>query len=111
MKAYNGHLIYEPSDLHIKIHRDGHCLICDRGLGICSVCGAGEAELGEPCKGRVTINHHNEPRCPICSTPLTYDEVDIGVGIQTENYRCGCCGWNPDQDDEQYCNYENGMEV
>lgn len=39
-------------------------------------------------------------RCPICHTDLVYDEVDIGVGIQTMNYRCGCCGWYPEQDDE-----------
>jgi len=37
--------------------------------------------------------------CPICGSDLNYDEVDIGVGIQTGNYRCDCCGWTPDSDE------------
>jgi transposase len=53
----------------------------------------------------------DEPTCPICGEPLTYDEVDIGVGIQTGNYRCDCCGWYPERDDEEYCSYATGMEV
>ena len=53
----------------------------------------------------------NEPHCPICNALLTCDEVDIGVGIQTGNYRCDCCGWYPAQDDEQYDSYKNGVEV
>jgi len=51
------------------------------------------------------------PRCPTCGELLNYDEVDICVGIQTGNYRCDCCGWNPEQDDEEYCKYATGMEV
>ena len=32
--------------------------------------------------------------CPECgSKELTFDEVDIGVGIQTGNYGCQICGW------------------
>jgi len=38
--------------------------------------------------------------CPVCGDPLNYDEVDIGVGIQRNNYRCESCGWYPKQDDE-----------
>ncbi len=53
----------------------------------------------------------NEHRCPICASLLNYDEVDIGVGIQTGNYRCDCCDWCPAQDDEQYCSYVNGVGV
>ncbi len=53
----------------------------------------------------------NEPRCPTCSGPLIYDEVDIGVGTQTGDYRCDCCSWTPEQDDEQYYSYINGVEV
>ena len=52
MKEYNKHLIYEASDPHPKIHREGHCLICDGGLGICSLCGAGERDLDKPCKSK-----------------------------------------------------------
>lgn len=40
------------------------------------------------------------PKCPICGSELSYDEVDIGVGVQTGNYRCDCCGWYPDRDDD-----------
>ena len=40
------------------------------------------------------------PTCPICCSALSYDEVDIGVGVQIGNYRCECCGWTPEQDDE-----------
>ena len=53
----------------------------------------------------------NELRCPICGALLSYDEVDIGVGIQTGNYRCDCCGWCLAQDADEYCNYATGMEV
>lgn len=48
----NGHLIYEPSDPHPKLHREGHCFVCDGGLGICSVCGRAESELSQPCEVR-----------------------------------------------------------
>jgi len=53
----------------------------------------------------------DEPICPICAELLSYDEVDIGVGIQTGNYCCDCCSWYPAQDDEEYCSYAAGMEV
>jgi len=53
----------------------------------------------------------DEMCCPICNKPLNYDEVDIGVGTQTGNYRCDCCGWCPDKDDEEYCSYATGMGV
>jgi transcription elongation factor Elf1 len=33
-------------------------------------------------------------KCPNCGEELTYDEVDIGVGVQRGNYRCDNCGWN-----------------
>lgn len=33
-------------------------------------------------------------RCPECGEDLTYDEVDIGVGIQRGNARCDECGWS-----------------
>ena len=49
MKEVNGHLIYEPKDPHPKWHKEGHCPICDGGLGICSKCGKAEIELGQPC--------------------------------------------------------------
>lgn len=45
--------------------------------------------------------------CPVCKEELSYDEVDIGVGIQTGNYRCDSCGWYPDKDDEDIYSYEN----
>ena len=53
MKDYNGHKIYESSDLHPSWHREGKCLICDGGLAICSVCGKGEVELDKPCEGSI----------------------------------------------------------
>lgn len=37
--------------------------------------------------------------CPTCDSELNYDEVDIGVGVQTGNYRCDNCGWTPEQED------------
>ena len=37
--------------------------------------------------------------CPDCGCELNYDEVDIGVGIQTGNYRCDRCGWCPERDE------------
>ena len=49
--------------------------------------------------------------CPVCASPLNYDEVDIGVGIQTGNYRCDCCGWSPEQDDEEEASYRTGHFV
>lgn len=42
------------------------------------------------------------PKCPVCDSNLSYDEVDIGVGVQTGNYRCDCCGWSPERDNEDY---------
>ena len=39
------------------------------------------------------------PVCPICGCLLDFDTVDIGVGVQTGNYQCACCGWTPDADD------------
>ena len=110
MKECNGHLIYEPFDPHPKLHREGHCLVCDKGLGIYSVCGAGEAELGDPCKIHTTA-YHDDHRCSLCGELMNYDEVDIGVGIQKGNYRCDCCGWTPEEDNEQYYSYINGVEV
>jgi len=53
----------------------------------------------------------DEPRCPICGKLLNYDVVDIGVGIQTGNYRCDCCGWCPERDDSDECSYSTGMEI
>jgi len=53
----------------------------------------------------------DEPRCPVCGEVLNYDEVDIGVGIQTGNYRCDHCGWCPDQDEDDYYREKTGMEV
>ena len=35
-----------------------------------------------------------EESCPKCGKELTCDEVDIGVGVMTGNYRCNFCGWN-----------------
>ncbi len=32
-------------------------------------------------------------QCPICDKELSFDEVDIGVGIQKGNYHCNYCGW------------------
>ena len=53
MKEYNGHKIYEPSDPHPKWHTDDtHCLICDGGLSICSVCSEFEAGLDQPCNAK-----------------------------------------------------------
>lgn len=51
MKVVNGHKVYEPKDPHPTWHRDdSHCLICDGGLSICSVCGKAEIELSvQPC--------------------------------------------------------------
>lgn len=43
-----------------------------------------------------------EPRCPDCGELCTYDEVDIGVGIQRGNVRCDSCGWMPEQDTDDY---------
>ena len=37
--------------------------------------------------------------CPDCRYELNYDEVDIGVGIQTGNYRCDYCGWWLERDE------------
>ena len=45
--------------------------------------------------------------CPICGSELSYDEVDIGVGTQTGNYRCDVCGWYPDMDDKDIYSYEH----
>lgn len=36
--------------------------------------------------------------CPKCDNELSYDEVDIGVGLMKGNYHCDVCGWT-DQDD------------
>lgn len=33
-------------------------------------------------------------KCPECNAELSYDEVDIGVGIQRGNFRCDDCGWS-----------------
>ena len=38
--------------------------------------------------------------CPVCRSILTFDEVDIGVGTLTGNYRCDSCGWFPGLDEE-----------
>lgn len=45
--------------------------------------------------------------CPICKEELNYDEVEIGVGTQTGNFRCDYCGWNPDRDDKEIWSYEH----
>ena len=39
----------------------------------------------------------NDELCPKCKTPMEYDEVDIGVGVQRGNYACANpeCGWVP----------------
>lgn len=33
-------------------------------------------------------------RCPRCNEELNCDEVDIGVGTLSGNYRCDSCGWS-----------------
>jgi hypothetical protein len=33
--------------------------------------------------------------CPECGEELDYDEVDIGVGVQRDNYFCSFCYWAP----------------
>ncbi len=48
--------------------------------------------------------------CPVCGSELDYDEVDIGVGIQTGNYRCEICGWYPARDDEDIWKEEHTEE-
>ncbi len=53
----------------------------------------------------------DEMRCPICNEILNYEEVDIGVGIQTGDYRCDHCGWHSERDEEDYYSYATGMEV
>lgn len=56
MKIINKHLIYESKDEHPKYHKEGHCIICDGGLCICSKCGAAEIELDKPCEA---YDEHN----------------------------------------------------
>jgi transcription elongation factor Elf1 len=34
--------------------------------------------------------------CPSCGAQLTFDEVDIGVGVLKGNARCEECGWEPE---------------
>jgi len=33
-------------------------------------------------------------KCPVCGKELSYDEVDIWVGVQRSNYHCDECGWS-----------------
>ena len=37
-------------------------------------------------------------KCPKCLSDLSFDEVDIGVGIQIGNLRCDYCGWTQSED-------------
>lgn len=46
------------------------------------------------------MRHDNDMDCPVCGAPCDYDEVDIGVGVQTGNYRCEACGWCPPSVDD-----------
>jgi len=50
MNELTEHKLIKPTDPHPKWHREGHCPICDGGLGICSVCGKAESELDQPCQ-------------------------------------------------------------
>lgn len=38
-------------------------------------------------------------KCPKCGSDLTYDEVDIGVGVMQGNARCDNCGWVQEEED------------
>ena len=96
------------------VNRDAGCDVRSS-----EVVGTGESGLQDRAKmglvgkmrvGGITMTD-DEMRCPICNELLNYDEVDIGVGIQTGNYRCDRCGWCPDRDDEEYCSQATGMEV
>lgn len=37
-------------------------------------------------------------RCPKCESELNFEEIDIGVGTLTGNYRCDNCGWTPESE-------------
>lgn len=37
-----------------------------------------------------------ETECPRCHCILSYDEVDIEVGVQRENFYCPNCHWTPE---------------
>ena len=42
------HDLHRPGDHgHTDYELEGHCMICDGGLGICKVCGLAECELDE----------------------------------------------------------------
>ena len=43
-----GHILLTPKTCDCG-GRTGNCPVCDWGLGVCSVCGAGEIELEEEC--------------------------------------------------------------
>ena len=36
--------------------------------------------------------------CPICGYPTTWEEVDIGVGIQYSPAWCDNCGWREEDE-------------
>ena len=42
--------------------------------------------------------------CPKCDSELSYDEVDIGVGLMKGDYHCDVCGWTDRSDfkEEEY---------
>jgi hypothetical protein len=40
--------------------------------------------------------------CPICSSALVCEKVDVGVGMISGNLQCIVCGWTPEQDDVTY---------
>lgn len=49
-QVVNGHVLVEAEDCPCRRTPDSRaCPVCDWGLGICSVCGAAEIELDQPC--------------------------------------------------------------
>jgi hypothetical protein len=79
------------------------CLARTKGK-CCSGVNSGESCLSDH---PVYAGSSTVQTCPICHSELSCDEVDIGVGIQTGNYRCDCCGWYPDLDDADIDRYTN----
>lgn len=73
-----------------KSTEDRQCPVCDWGLGVCSVCGGGEADLvGTDCPGRkpvMTQTAVGKPKVPLWPCPNCE-----GLGRTKNNTKCAKC--------------------